>query len=93
VLHWIGIREDVGRKEQEALTDIPHLDFVYEHDLMDSGVWQDTADRAFAHLGLATAPVMASLHKRNPADLSTLVSNYGELADALRGTPYEHFLD
>jgi hypothetical protein len=89
VLHWIGIREQVGRDEQQALGDVPHEAFVYEDDLADSATWQSTADRAFAWLGLSAVPVSANLKRRNPTDLSRLISNYDELAAALRGTPYE----
>jgi hypothetical protein len=92
VLHWIRIREQVGHDEDRALDGIPHESFVYEEDLADPAVWQRTADRAFGCLGISTTPVSVNLMRRNPTDLSHLISNYAELASALKGTPYEPHL-
>src|SRR3954470_3648223 len=93
VLHWIRVREQVGHDERTALAGVPHEPFTYEDDLQDAGAWQAAADRAYAGLGLSSAIVTTSLHKRNPQDLAELISNYDEVASALRGTPYEIFLD
>jgi hypothetical protein len=92
VLHWMRIREQVGRDEDRALDGVAHESFVYEDDLADSAAWQGTADRAFQSLGVSSTPVAANLKRRNPMDLSDLISNYAELAAALKGTPYEAHL-
>ena len=93
VLHWIGVREQVGWKEAQALDGVPHESFIYEDDLADAAVWQATANRAFGFLGMPTVPVTTSLRRRNPGNLRELIANYDELAVALRGTPYEECLD
>ena len=50
-----------------------------EDDLANDAAWQSTADRAYALLGVPAVPVSASLRRRNPTDLSHLISNYDKL--------------
>jgi hypothetical protein len=38
-------------------------------------------------------PVSTSLHRRNEGSLAELIANYAEVASALHGTAYEHFLE
>jgi hypothetical protein len=93
LVHWVRLREQVGRDEQAALRDVPHLSFIYEDDLTQPAVWEVTTRRAFAHLGVEPMPVSTSLHRRNEGSLAELIANYAEVASALHGTAYEHFLE
>jgi hypothetical protein len=93
LLHWVRLREQVGRAEQAALHEVPHASFVYEDDLMQPAAWEDATRRAFEHLGVDPVPASTSLHRRNAGSLAELIANYDEVASALRGTAYERFLD
>jgi LPS sulfotransferase NodH len=93
LLHWMQQRERVGGQEREALDGVPHVALTYEDDLLDADAWPATAAGVFAHLGLDAAPVDTSLRRTNPGRLDQLVANVEEVAAALRGTPYEQFLD
>lgn len=79
--------------EQEILGGVPHLVVTYEDDLERAECHQATADRVFAYIGVPTAPVQTTHVKSLPARIEDTVTNYDELCAALRGTPYERYLD
>ncbi len=51
------------QRELEVLRDIPHESFCYESDLLDNSRWQESADRAFAHVRLRSHPVTTTLRR------------------------------
>lgn len=85
-------RVDFGEQEADALRGIPHLALVYEDDLLDPRCHQPTADRVFAHLGVAPAPVATVLTKLAPAPLAG-VTNADEVAAAVAASPFGGALD
>jgi hypothetical protein len=93
LVHWMGVREQVGRAEERALEGIPHLALTYEHDLQDPGVWDTTSARAFEYLGLSAVPVSTNLRRQNVGGLPDLIENLAEVEGALHGTAYAKFLD
>ena len=93
LVEWIGIREEMGRREQAALEGVPHEAFVYEDDLMDPDAWPATTARAFRALDLPETPVTTTLRRRNPGALPDLIANYDEVAAAVTAAGYARFLD
>lgn len=77
----------------ETVGNLPHLGLVYEDDLATPDAQQATADRIFERLGLPPAKVDPQLVPVAPPDPRDRISNYGEVAAALRGTRYESLLD
>ena len=74
------------------LADFNHLTVEYESDLLDPARHQQTADRVFAYVGLESAPVDTDLSRSVSGALSDRIANYDELASALEGTEFSHFL-
>lgn len=82
VVQGIRLRLDNLAADRRALAPLPHVAVVYERDLRDAAHHQATADRVFAHLGLRSAPVSASL-RRTSTHPSVDVANWDEVAAAV----------
>ena len=68
-------------------------EFWYEYDLEDAAAQQATVDRIAAHLEIDPAPVSTDLRRFAPARLEEAVTNFDEIAEHLRSTKYEQFLE
>ncbi|MBP1464220.1 hypothetical protein EYB53_000730 [Candidatus Chloroploca sp. M-50] len=70
-----------NQREQciHALTNVEHLDILYEADLKDEARWAATVERICSHLGVANAPVRTRLTKPWSQSYREIVSNYDEL--------------
>ena len=81
-------------EEFERLLSHHHkIELVYE-DMIDGQCLSDEATKAVCGLlGLETRPMCCDYVKVNPNQLNVMVENYQELCEALRGTPFERFLD
>jgi hypothetical protein len=55
--------------------------------------WDETTRRVQSFLNVTPQPLTKKTRKQNPQPLSTLISNYDEVASALRGTPQEWMLE
>jgi LPS sulfotransferase NodH len=91
--YWLdGLAAD-DAKYQDYLSGVPHIEVVYEDDLIDEPSQQATVRRICAELGVTYAPVETDLVRLAPARIADLVSNYDDLVSALEGSPYGRFLD
>lgn len=90
---WLERGRRAAETERRILGDVPHLVLTYETDLEPYEAQQGAADRVFARVGLNPHPVASTLVKALPARVADIVSNYGEVDEALRGTPFERYLD
>lgn len=79
-------------EEREALGDLPRMDVVYEDDLLPPERQQQAADRVFAFLGLASAPIHTDHLKVTPPRLQDFVENYGEMAAVIVGSRFAEYL-
>lgn len=79
--------------ERQALSAVPCLRLVYEDDILRTDTRQAAMNRVFEHLGLPPVPVSTRYVRLTSDRLEDFVENYQEIAEALRGTPYERFLD
>lgn len=93
LLHWMDLRARSRAAETQALIGVPHETVSYERDLLTGQRWQSLAERLWSSVGLSPVPVTTSLRKINSDSLPALLLNYDEVAAALRGSPYERFLD
>jgi hypothetical protein len=79
-------------RERAALRDLPHVEVVYEDDLLRAERHQLTADRLFAFLGVAPAPVSTDFRKVTPSDLPSLIENWAEVRRAIGASPHASLL-
>lgn len=93
LMHWMGVRADVGAREVAALDGIERLELTYESDLAEPESWRATMQRVFAYLDLPAAEVATNLLRQNPGQLDELIANYDEVAAAITGTDYAQYLD
>ena len=90
LLNWYG---RIADQEAEVLAVIPHLKLGYEADLLEASRHQQTLDRIFDYLGVATAPVQAKSRRTSRDHLSDYIENYEEIVKFVRQTNYARYLD
>lgn len=88
IVQRLGVRQ----AETEILRDLPHCPISYEEDLLWSECHQGTCDRIFRYLDCASQSVKTTQARRSPADLSDVVSNFDEIAVAVRKAGLAEFL-
>lgn len=71
----------------------PRLQLSYETMIDGQSLQRDVARQVCAFLGISEHPMGSKLVKMNPAHLRDMVSNYDELAAAIRGTEFADLLD
>jgi hypothetical protein len=79
-------------EEKALLQSISHIEIVYEYDLLHPEKHQETANKIFTYLNLPTVEVATKLEKTPFQDLSKIIVNFQEVAEALKNTKYHHFL-
>jgi len=85
---------EIGLLREEALLEqSPHLNLVYEHDLLRPESHQDTLGRVFDYLGLPSVPVRTTLVRTRSSSLRDFVYNYEEVESAVIDMGYGRFLD
>lgn len=82
----------VNRFYRDIASQLDHLWLVYEEDLADASCHQATVDKVCSYLGLPLAPCTTDLLKSGPRHVREAFSNFDEVAQTLRGTPYERYL-
>ena len=78
-------RAVAGARVRFKRVGVPYQEVVYE-DLVEDE--QAGFDRLFRFLEVEPQPVSSSLQKVNPTAHEELIENYGEVRDALEGTPF-----
>ena len=86
------------QREQESVDSLKsilrerrHLCLPYEDDLAPHP--EDTCQRVCDFVGLPHHPVTVRFAKTNPHNLQNVLTNYSEVAEALRGTPFAWMLE
>jgi LPS sulfotransferase NodH len=69
------------------------MPLVYEETIDGNGLRQDVADAICDFLEVSRRPMSSPLVKVNPDDLSEMVTNYDELAAAVRHSEFARLLD
>ena len=85
-------RENLLAQEETILHGLPHMQLVYEDNLLKSQDHQNTANRIFGYLNLPFFPVTTQRTKKVPERLSDLIDNFEEIANAVGKTRYAKFL-
>jgi LPS sulfotransferase NodH len=65
------------------VSDVEHVEVVYEDDLVNAADHQSTIDRVCSALGLPVAPVQTNMERVAPESLPQRVRNYDEIVEAL----------
>ena len=71
----------------------PHLELIYEDDLLDDVSHQSTVNRICDYLGIQSENVAANLVRIMPGDFSTYIENAEELKKIIGKTKYGRFLE
>jgi hypothetical protein len=85
--------EKVVALEKKCLSNIPHLEIIYEDDLLSSEQHQKTINKVFSYLELDSIKVQTTLQKTSSDNLVDDILNYEEIVDFISQTQYAHFLD
>jgi LPS sulfotransferase NodH len=90
---WQDSMDHMNALRDEALSFFDSYDLLrvtYEEMTTE---WDETTRRVQSFLNVTPQPLTKKTRKQNPQPLSTLISNYDEVASALRGTPQEWMLE
>ncbi len=82
--HFLNLQNTIART-------FPHLDFVYENDLVDAARWPETAGKVFDALGLERLIPTTSIVKTWEKPYPEFVLNYCELVQAVRSSPLAQY--
>lgn len=93
LFRWMrGSERSLKLINDQWLKNIPYLSLTYEQDLLQQSSHQKTVDKIVQFLGLPSAPVNTSMTKVTSPRLENFVTNYDDMAQALKNTKYEQFL-
>jgi hypothetical protein len=85
--------EKIITLEKKCLSKIPHLEIIYEDDLLSSEQHQKTMDKVFKYLDLDSTKIHTNYKKTSADNLRDDIINYDEVVDFIRQTQYAHFLE
>lgn len=88
-IHWIEYSISL---QDQAISDFPYLEVIYEDDLIDPSCHQETVNRISDYLGVQYEPVKTKWVKYSD-DLSQTIMNIDEIKTFIRDTKYSEFLD
>lgn len=89
-LNWM---ESLAQLQERISNKIPHLEIIYENNLLNSSCHQTTANLIADYLMTPRKSVSSDLVKIGANDISALINNSDELTDTLRTTPFVKYLD
>jgi LPS sulfotransferase NodH len=89
----IHFNEQILLQEEVVLRNLPHLAITYEDDLLDAANHQETLDKIFDYLDVASSPVQSEMVKIGARQLSDRIENYEEVSARIRQTKFVRFLD
>jgi LPS sulfotransferase NodH len=92
-LKIVAARETRAARINQFLADLPHLDIIYEDDLADRACWAQTSARLLSYLGLPIRELDTQMVKTWDRPYRELISNYDELAAALRRSRYRDLIE
>ncbi len=92
LLRQLRVREKWLVLERKALDGLPFFEVVYEEMLEDNRCWEKTMQQVFGFLGVDNAPVSSKLLKTYPKPYADIVTNYGELIQSVKNSPFSYML-
>ncbi len=92
IIKRMKCRESFLAEEEMVLRGLPHMQLVYEDNLLKSEDHQNTANRIFGYLGLPPFPVTTRFVKIVPERLENVIDNFDEIVNLLSKTKYAEFL-
>ena len=78
--------------EKRIVAKYPHIEIVYENDLLKHESHQDTINRILRFLALPRVSVKTDLKKVNTQHISDLVENYTEFESCLKTNNWTRFI-
>ncbi|TLU65771.1 sulfotransferase [Thalassotalea litorea] len=88
----VKFREECRRAELAALQNLEFFNISYEDHLSDAEKQTETLNRLFSFLGLPEHQVSTRFNKVIKTDLSKVISDYAQLEQRIKNSPYQHFL-
>ena len=89
-IHWI--EHNIEALDRYA-ADYPHLEIIYETDLMDDDCHQNTVNRISDFIGIPRANAETNFVRIMPGDFSTFVRNAEEINEVIGKTKYARYLE
>lgn len=81
------------KQEADVLRNLPHLEIVYERDLLAPAARPISLTRLLTFLGLSEKPLITKLQRVSTENLREMIENYDELQAEVIARGYERFLD
>lgn len=82
-----------NRLLDQITDDLPHLDLVYEDDLLNNERHQITIDRICDYIGVATAPAKSEYIRGTTGDPMNFITNNDEILDYVLNTEYGQYIE
>ncbi len=92
LIRKVRLAEIAEQRDELYLDRLPHLDIVYEDDLLDRRTHQTTLDTIFEYLGLPPAPVSSKSVRTSSGSWRDMIANHEELETAVINAGYGRFL-
>jgi LPS sulfotransferase NodH len=89
-IHWIEGNIEVL---DHYAANYPHLELIYEDNLLDNDSHQGTINRICDYLGIPNANVESNSARIMPGDFSPYIENAEEIKEIIRKTKYARFLE
>jgi LPS sulfotransferase NodH len=89
---WLQRSEEMSAIEERAIAGLPHIEVIYENDLLHSSCHQHTADRIASFLNIPAKKVDTAFRRITSDTLQDFVLNYEEVEQYIAQTKYESFL-
>lgn len=86
-------REMFLAQEKKVLENLPHLEIVFEDDVLRAKNHQRTLDKILDFLNIPSVPVKTVMIMSSTGRLSDVIQNYDEIVQAVSKTKYAGFLE
>ena len=85
---WLRQRQQNRIDELEALNGLPHMEIVYESDLLHSEKHQSTLNRIFEMFNVSPIPAKSQWRRLGSDNLTDIIQNYDEVAAIVEQTEF-----
>lgn len=82
-----------GALLENALKNIDHCSVVYEEDLIEPEMWDNSCARVFRYIGVQPAPVSTITERISKRPYESVVENYESLVSEVKNSPYAYLLN
>lgn len=81
-----------AEEERACLASLPHIDVIYEEDLLKQERHNETIRKILEYVSLPPVSSSTPHRKVNKHEMNELIENYSEFAECVRANAWEHLL-